>query len=574
MSVAIGLLIGLLIDLLAAVPCVPAGAADFHVDLEAGDDARDGLAATVESATRGPVRTIQRVVRAAGPGDTVHLAAGREPYRESLLLSGPSNWMHPGGKPGRPLVIDGHGAMLTGAESCPPAGWEPWQGRVYRRNDFPQAAALMVADQRVPAASPTLALEPGDWIYFRPYKHLDLRPAATPIGEVQLVPATGEAETVVPSRWGPAGAPGVVRLVGVAEPAALMIAGRRVPPITIKERLKPGQCTVESGTVYYHLPEGKSFESLSIECVVRANGVHLSGTTAHVVIRNLHVTRFSNDGFNIHGQAHDILFQNITATYCFDEGYSAHSDVETVIEGGRLLFNASGLTDVGRARTRCRDMLIAFNDGIGYLGMDATQEDLENAILVDNGLQLGGGGAESQLRASNVLVVSTSLAARGGMSGGPRSGQFSLGQLSFGGPTSIDRLTVVGPHAARFTNDAAVTLRDAVLLAGKADWHFRSDEPRQRLPQVEGLQVDPALTMSWGAKPPFASRPLLAWLEEFHPGQAQAAEGKGLDTPAGVISLDGLPATGGCTSALVAKAGNFLSEHRQRMDGVAKEAAP
>jgi hypothetical protein len=202
MSVAIGLLIGLLIDLLAAVPCVPAGAADFHVDLEAGDDARDGLAATVESATRGPVRTIQRVVRAAGPGDTVHLAAGREPYRESLLLSGPSNWMH--------------GAMLTGAESCPPAGWEPWQGRVYRRNDFPQAAALMVADQRVPAASPTLALEPGDWIYFRPYKHLYLRPAATPIGEVQLVPATGEAETVVPSRWGPAGAPGVVRLVAAA----------------------------------------------------------------------------------------------------------------------------------------------------------------------------------------------------------------------------------------------------------------------------------------------------------------------------------------------------------------------
>jgi hypothetical protein len=417
----------------------------------------------------------------------------------------------------------------------------------------------MVGDERVPAASPTLALEPGDWIYFPPYKHLYLRPAATPIGEVQIVPATGEPETVVPSRWGPAGAPGVVRLVGVAEPAALMIAGRRVPPITIKERLKPGQCTVESGTVYYHLPAEKSFESLSIECVVRANGVHLSGTTAHVVIRNLHVSRFSNDGFNIHGQAHDILFQNITATHCFDEGYSAHSDAETAVEGGRLVFNASGLTDVGRARTRCRDMLIAFNDGIGYLGMDATHEDLENAILVDNGLQLGGGGPESRLRASNVLAVSTGLP----MSGGARGGQ-----LSFGGPTSIDRLTAIGPHAARFTNDADVTLRDAVLLAGKADWHFRSDEPRQRLPQVEGLQVDPALTMSWGAKPPFASRPLRAWLEEFSPGQARAVEGKGLDTPAGIIAFDGLPEHGGCTSALVTKAREFLSNHRQRVEAV------
>jgi hypothetical protein len=540
-------------------------AADFHVDTEAGDDARDGLAATVESATRGPVRTIQRALRAAGPGDTVHLAASREPYRESLLLSGPSNWKHAGGEPGRPLVIDGHGATLTGAEPCPSVGWEPWQGRVYRRADFPQAAALMVGDERVPPASPTLALEPGDWIYFPPYKHLYLRPSAAAIGEVKLVPATGEPESVALSRWGPAGAPGVVRLVGVAEPAALMIAGRRVPPIMIKERLKSGQCTVEGGTIYYHLPEGKSLESLSIECVVRANGVHVSGTTAHVVIRNLHVTRFSNDGFNIHGQAHDILFENITATHCFDEGYSAHSDAETAVDGGRLLFNASGLTNVGRARTRCRDMLIAFNDGIGYLGMDATQEDLENAILIDNGLQLGGGGAESQLRASNVLAVSTSPAVRGGMSGGARSGQ-----LSFGGPTTIDRLTAIGPNAFRFTNDAAFTLRDAVFLGGKADWHFRTDDPRQRLPQVEGLQVDPALTMSWGAKPPFASQPLLGWLEEFYPGHARAVEGKGLDTVAGVIALESLPASGGCTTALVAKARAFLGEHRQRLEAVTK----
>jgi hypothetical protein len=191
--------------------------------------------------------------------------------------------------------------------------------------------------------------------------------------------------------------------------------------------------------------------------------------------------------------------------------------------------------------------------------MDATHEDLENAILVDNGLQLGGGGPESRLRASNVLAVSTGVAA----SGGPRSGQ-----LSFGGPTTIDRLTVIGPHASRLTNDAAVTLRDTVFLGGRADWHFRSGEPRQRLPQVEGLQVDPALTMSWGAKPPFTSRPLLAWLEEFYPGQARAVEGKGLDTPAGIIAFDGLPEHCGCTSALVTKAREFLSKHRQRVDAV------
>ena len=539
-------------------PLAPLGAADFHVDSEIGDDAHDGLAATVESATRGPVRTILRAVKVAKAGDTVHFAVGRNPYRESLLLSAHPNWNHPGGEPGRPLVIDGHGATLTGAEHCPPAGWEPWRGRVYRRDDFPQAAALMVGDERVPAASPTLALEPGDWIYFPPHKHLYMRPAAQPIGDVQLVPAEGEPEAVAASRWGPAGAPGVVRLVGVAEPVALVIAGRRVPPITIKERLQPGQCTVEGGAVYYHLPEGKAFESLSIECVVRHNGVHISGSAAHVVIRNLHVTRFSNDGFNIHGRPRDVLFQNITATHCFDEGYSAHSDAQTEIDGGRLLFNASGLTNVGRARTRCRDMLIAFNDGIGYLGMDATHEDLENAILVDNGLQLGGGGPESRLRASNVLAVSTGRT-------GPRGGQ-----VSFGGLSSIDRLTTIGPHTARFAADAAVTLRDAVLLGGGADWHFRTADPRQRLMHAERILVDPAMTMSWGAKPPFVSRSFAAWLEEHFPGQSRTLEVAGLDTPVGIIALEGLPEAAGCTADLVETARKFLGGHRQRLEAGGK----
>jgi hypothetical protein len=62
----------------------------------------------------------------------------------------------------------------------------------------------------------------------------------------------------------------------------------------------------------------------------------------------------------------------------------------------------------------------------------------------------------------------------------------------------------------------------------------------------------------------------LDWLEEFYPGQAQAAEGKGLD----LIALKNVPESGGCTPALVAKAGDCLREQRQRLEAVAKEAAP
>jgi hypothetical protein len=76
--------------------------------------------------------------------------------------------------------------------------------------------------------------------------------------------------------------------------------------------------------------------------------------------------------------------------------------------------------------------------------------------------------------------------------------------------------------------------------------------------------------MSWGAKPPFASRPLLAWLEDFYPGQARAVEGKGLNTVSGIIALESLPESGGCTTAIVAKARDFLGEHRQRLEAAAK----
>ncbi len=517
-------------------------AADYYVNRKTGDDAFDGRSETVAAAPRGPFRTIVKAIRSARPGDTVFLDPGAGPYHESVLFYDHPAWYHAGGEPGKPLTLDGRGATVTGADPCPPEGWQPWRGRVFCRDDFPTTGGLMVDGARVGGISPVAMLEPGDWFYFPAFKHLYWRPASAPTGEERLLYADSEPVTVDAKRWGPAGAPGVVRLVGVPPPTALERDGKPQAAVTLKERLKPGQWVREEGRLYYHLPAGKSFADLDIACVVRQNGVQIGGSTAHVVVRNLHTTRFYNDGYNIHGGAHHIRFENITATYCFDEGYSAHSDTDCEIDGATLLFNASGLTNVMRARTKARNLLIAFSDGIGYAGLDQAVEDVANLILIDNGAQLGGG----RLSASNVLALVTAD---------------NKGSMQFGGETTLDRLTVVGPHSVRLNAAAALSLRNSVF-AGGAEWHIRADDPEKRLPAVTRLTLDPETPLTYGGRYPWTALPLAAWLEERFPGETVPLAAPPRLAADGALS--GLPAATGCTPELLEKAAVFLRSHPGR----------
>jgi len=97
---------------------VPTGPGrDFYINNETGNDAANGLSAT-ENGGGGPVRTIARGVSFLQPGDTLHLAVTSIPYRESLRLGDGF-----GGVPGKPIVIDGHGATILGCDPLRLEGW-------------------------------------------------------------------------------------------------------------------------------------------------------------------------------------------------------------------------------------------------------------------------------------------------------------------------------------------------------------------------------------------------------------------------------------------------------------------
>lgn len=124
------------------------------VDQQTGDDARDG------SSPPQSVKTLARAVALCAPGDVLSVVPGATPYFEALEF-GPR-----GGLPGRPIVVEGNGAVLSGLLPIPP---EQWQDRGDGLWFFPTTFRhgslvpfLVLPDgTRIPAAAKAAAIAPG-----------------------------------------------------------------------------------------------------------------------------------------------------------------------------------------------------------------------------------------------------------------------------------------------------------------------------------------------------------------------------------------------------------------------------
>jgi hypothetical protein len=130
------------------------------VDGNAGSDANDGVTA--------PVRTISRALQLLRPGDTLSLTPTPEPYHESLRVS-------VGGSPGKPLIIEGNGTTLTGAELAPTTGWEA-KGDAFCLPYPTEVKIISGPDVFYAQAKPGQPLQPKQWFWEAGV--LTFRPAA------------------------------------------------------------------------------------------------------------------------------------------------------------------------------------------------------------------------------------------------------------------------------------------------------------------------------------------------------------------------------------------------------------
>ncbi|MGE0609754.1 MAG: hypothetical protein AB7O62_21870 [Pirellulales bacterium] len=272
---------------------VAACGADLHVDPAGGDDARDG----VEHA----VQTISRAIQLAQPGDTIHL----QPvvYRDWAAFFDKS------GEPGRPIVLDGHGATLDGCDPLQPQDWtESEPGLFFNANLMPLTDAIIdrwffVFDGQLNrmgrcSKGPSLPLkmpadlQPGEWTFIKD-----------------------------------------------------------------EERTQTARAGYILGTFWLKLAPAMALADARVEVPVRMAGVAMRGNSQHLAVRNLTATRPYNDGYNL-SDCRDVAFENIRAIDCGDDGISAHGECLYTVDGFTSIGNATGICDTGNSQTSYRGVFI------------------------------------------------------------------------------------------------------------------------------------------------------------------------------------------------------------------------
>ncbi len=145
---------GSVVLIVAAALASAVSARTVQVDQAHGDDARDG------SSAAGPLRTLTRALSLCGPGDTLSIVPGTAPYAESLVIA------RRGGLPGRPLIVAGNGAVLSGLRALPAESWQDRGGDLWFLPNGMRQGSLcpfLVGPhgQRLPEGKDAAALSPG-----------------------------------------------------------------------------------------------------------------------------------------------------------------------------------------------------------------------------------------------------------------------------------------------------------------------------------------------------------------------------------------------------------------------------
>ncbi|MDH4454008.1 MAG: right-handed parallel beta-helix repeat-containing protein [Verrucomicrobiota bacterium] len=269
--------------------------------------------------------TIHAAIKAAQPGDTIHL----EPkvYRDY------AGFYLKKGEPGKPITLDGHGATLEGSDPIDPAKWREISPGLFANDDL------------LPGLSDAAI---GRWFFL-----FD--------GKLQLMGRTSKG-----------------RSASLKKPQELQ-AGEWTF-VKDASREKPPSKAIY-GTFYLKLGAGQTLAEAKVFAPMRSAGVQFGGDNAHLVIKNLTATHPYNDGFNIHGDCRDVVFENIRAIECGDDGISAHESAQYRVDGFISIGNSTGICDTGTAQTSYNRVFIADCIGFDLYFLDNGRYKLTNAVI-------------------------------------------------------------------------------------------------------------------------------------------------------------------------------------------------
>lgn len=294
-------------DAAAPQPARPSGR-KLRVDPPAGDDRGDGLAM--------PLKTIARAIRLAQPGDTIDLACATYYEVADFTLK------H--GEIGRPITLDGHGAVLDGSDPVRAKDWQALGDGLFRKQH------LMRMDEAIL----------GRWFMLFDGRMVHM-------GRTSKGPKA---------------------------------------PLKKPAELRPGEWTYvqDDDAFYIRIQPGQDLDAANVRYPARQAGIVESMATSHITIRNVTCTHVYNDGCNIHGITRDCRFENITALECGDDGFSAHDDCQCTIDAFRSIGNSTGLADTGISETHYRNVFVKDCLGIDVLFMGDGTHSITGATILSS----------------------------------------------------------------------------------------------------------------------------------------------------------------------------------------------
>jgi len=293
----------------------------LYVNNEIGNDLYDGLASEIAKGTsgKGPFASLQKAFSSVAMSDQICVANTGKPYPGGNLLT------KAGGTAECPMVIDGHGAVISGLGIVPAKNWKNLQNDIYETDFWPMSN------------------------YLKGYGGIN--------------------------HW-------------IGSPQIWWLDGKPAPNCKSEAELKETPCgffwNKKIKKLWIHLPDGKTIDKVEVKIPVYGTAIDI--TRDFVVVKNFHSIFSWNDGFDAHGAGKNIVFKNCIATDNCGQGFSCHDTTSVLYEDCLAERCASsGSCDVNFCTTIYRRCVFVNNTfEVGVYATEHSQHLYESCLILGN----------------------------------------------------------------------------------------------------------------------------------------------------------------------------------------------
>jgi hypothetical protein len=265
-----------------------------------------------------PFFSIDRGLKQLKPGMTLHVLPTAKPYASDIRIE-------VSGTAAEPIVVDGHGSLVSGRRRLPTDAWTSEGGGVYSR-----------------------PLRNNAWGM---YNHWE--------GGFPLVWFDGAPGRNVTTR-------------DALQPLCFFLYKNR----------KEQKTDPLHNTLYIRLPAGKTLDEMNVESIAGGGGIFVGGS--HVKVRNFTCEYGGRDAFATH-RNEGVVFENIEGRYFMDQGMSHHGADVSVLNAHFHHNAGCGVVDVyPEAKARYENCLIEYDTWRGGVEFHSGQFEMVNCVISAN----------------------------------------------------------------------------------------------------------------------------------------------------------------------------------------------